>query len=132
MARVGARSLVLVSLLLALAAALALALLPLVSLQRPSLPGEPPGETRHATLLAWEGPGILLALLVPVLVAAVPLALGRTRWRGASRAIAAVLLSAGVLVGIASIGLFYLPSAVVMVAAATRGERLAAPVPDAR
>lgn len=132
MARVGARSLVLLSLLLALAAALALAFLPLVSIRRPSLPGEPPGEIRHATLLAWEGLGILLVLLVPVLVAAVPLALERTRWRGVSRAVAAVLLSVGVLVGIASIGLFYLPSAVVMVAAATRGERVAAPVPDPR
>ncbi len=54
----------------------------------------------------------------PVLLAALPLAFNRTRLRAPARIVAAVMLLTGVLATGLTIGLFYLPSAMAMVAAA--------------
>jgi hypothetical protein len=63
------------------------------------------------------GPAWLAALLAfPVLVTAVPLALGRR-----ARVIAAVVLGVATLVAAASIGLFYVPAASALAGAAGLG-----------
>ena len=93
-----------------------------------SLPGEPSGEaTRHtATLLEVNGLWVLWLLLVPVLLSGLALLAvaftdaGQAR-RKASLWLAALALLAFCLVGILSIGLFYLPVALALLAAAVAG-----------
>jgi hypothetical protein len=82
----------------------------------------------HVSLLQEEGPSIGAVLSVPVVVAALPLALRRTRWRKKVAVAAGVVLLAFSVLGAASIGLFYLPSGVacLMVAATTPDPRPAA------
>jgi hypothetical protein len=65
----------------------------------------------HATLADVNGTGIYFLLAIPVAIAGLPL-LFRSR---AVRILSAVLIAAWVVVGAASIGLFYIPSAVMMV-----------------
>jgi hypothetical protein len=65
----------------------------------------------HATLAEVNGPGTYFLLTIPVVVAGLPL-LVRSR---AVRILSAVLITGWVLVASASIGLFYIPSAVMMV-----------------
>ena len=67
----------------------------------------------HATLLQINGPGALIALAIPVLVALVPVIL--PKWW--VRIAAGVVLAAFVGVGGFSIGLFYAPSAAIMLIA---------------
>jgi hypothetical protein len=79
----------------------------------------PPQETlvhpaRNATLVEGDGPRTYLLLAIPVAVAGLPLLL---RFR-AARILSAALIAGWVVVSAASIGLFYIPSAVVMVWAA--------------
>jgi hypothetical protein len=81
------------------------------------------GEITHATtLLESEGPRVLLVLLIPVVLTLVPL-LVRGRGRGPVSVLAALLLGAGALVGLASIGAFYLPALIFAIAAATAAVR---------
>ena len=79
-------------------------------------------EIRRATLVEVNGPRVLRVLAVPVVLAALPLAANWTRLRTAARALAALLLTGFALVTGFSIGLFYLPTAGAMVAAALRGD----------
>jgi hypothetical protein len=65
--------------------------------------------------------GVAAALAVPVLVAAAPLPVRRRRAPVATAA--AVVLGVGVVLGAASVGLFYLPSVVLLVVAAVRSSR---------
>ncbi|MFC4072844.1 hypothetical protein [Actinoplanes subglobosus] len=65
-------------------------------------------ERGHRSLLAVEGPGVAFLLAVPVLVSGLPVLVRGRRQRLAGW-VSTALLSVGVLVGIASIGLFYLP-----------------------
>jgi hypothetical protein len=79
--------------------------------------GEPSRvQVRHATLLSVNGPSIYYILVIPVIIAGVPLLL---RCRTA-RIISALSLTGCVVIGAASIGLFYLPSAIAMILAASK------------
>jgi hypothetical protein len=71
----------------------------------------PVHPVRHATLAEVNGPGTYFLLTIPVAVAGLPLLL-RSR---AVRILSAVLITGWVLIASASIGLFYVPSAVMMV-----------------
>jgi hypothetical protein len=89
-------------------------------------PVEPVVETRSTTLLGEiragdEDAAVLVWLVVPVAIAVAPLGLLRTRVDLAARIVAAALLLAFSFVAGASVGLFYLPSALAMVAAAVVG-----------
>lgn len=105
-----------IAVLLAGVASLALAFLPLVSTD------SAPGGSGRQSLVAQEGWAVALALAVPVLVAAAPL-LAPARYRRWVTIGSAVLLTAGALISAASVGLFYLPSAALLVMAAIRAGR---------
>lgn len=77
-------------------------------------------ETRQ-TLLEVNGPQVLVPLAVPVALAAVPLAFPRSRWRRVIQATAATLVSTFVVITGFSIGMAYLPSAVLLFVAAALG-----------
>ncbi len=82
-----------------------------------------PAPKRERTTLLEEQPEeILRVVAIALALAGFPLALNRTRFRTRARAIAAALLLVGSLLGSASVGVFYLPSAVAMTVAAARGE----------
>ena len=70
---------------------------------------------RHATLAEVYGSGSYFLLIIPLTLAALPLLL---RLRGV-RILSAVLITGWVVIGAASIGLFYLPSAIMMIWSAT-------------
>src|ERR1700674_1501187 len=71
----------------------------------------PVHPARHATLAEVNGPGTYFLLTIPMAVAGLPL-LVRSR---AVRILSAVLITGWGLIASASIGLFYVPSAVMMV-----------------
>lgn len=77
----------------------------------PHQPETPVHLVRHATLAEVNGPGIYFLLSIPVAVAGLPLLL-RSR---AVRILSAALITGWVVVEATSIGLFYVPSAVMMV-----------------
>ena len=78
--------------------------------------GEPATvQVRRATLSSVNGPSVSYLLAIPVIIAGVPLLL---RFRTA-RIISAVLLMSFAVIGAASIGLFYVPSAIMMILAAS-------------
>jgi hypothetical protein len=66
---------------------------------------------QRATLAEVNGPGTYLLLAIPVIVAGMPL-LFRSR---AVRILSTVLLMGWVVIGVASIGFFYIPSSIIMV-----------------
>jgi hypothetical protein len=68
----------------------------------------------HATMLEVNGPNVLIPLAVPILIAAAPVVFPKR----SLRAVAAIALGAFCLIGGFSIGLFYIPSAVIMAGAA--------------
>jgi hypothetical protein len=85
-----------------------------ISVNRDSSP--PQAETplhpaRHARLAEVNGPGTYFLLAVPVAFAGLPLVF-RSR---AIRILSAMLITGWFVVGAASIGLFYIPSAVMMI-----------------
>ena len=80
-----------------------------------------------ATLLAVNGPRVYGILAVPVLAALLSILPWPGRIRRASVITAAVLASAFVALGMASVGLFFLPSAVALVVAARAAEQAARP-----
>jgi hypothetical protein len=73
-------------------------------------------ELRHETLSGVNGPAVRFLLAIPVIVSGVPILL---RFR-AVRIVSAVLLVGWVVIGAASVGLFYLPSAITMILAASK------------
>jgi hypothetical protein len=73
----------------------------------------------HRTLLASEGPGVILALAVPLLVCAVPL-LAPARYRRAAAWGSAATLALGVVVSLLSVGVFFVPSVVLLAVGAGR------------
>lgn len=75
----------------------------------------------HRTLASVNGPKVYVILAIPVVLASLPLLL-RNR---AARIVSALLLSACVIIGIAGVGPFYIPSAMMMILAAS-----AKPVPN--
>jgi hypothetical protein len=77
----------------------------------------------HPSLVDDQGWGVVVPLSIPVVVAGIPMALARTRaWRPAAIT-AACLLTAFAILGAASVGIFYLPSAVAMIVAASQRTR---------
>jgi hypothetical protein len=72
----------------------------------------------HSTLLHVNGPWVIVPVIFPALVAFVPLVFPG-KW---SRILAAVLVGAFALISGFSIGMFYLPAAIVMLVAACRGD----------
>ena len=91
----------------------------------PSLPGEPHGQaTRYTeTLVEANGPWVLWLLLIPVLLSGLPLVSIRFTHPGQARRrvllwTPAVVLLAFCAVGIASIGMLYLPTALALLIAA--------------
>jgi hypothetical protein len=73
---------------------------------------------RTTTLLESEGSRVLLILLVPVVLTLVPL-LVRGRAHRSIALACTLLLAVGALLGLASIGAFYLPALIFAIAAAT-------------
>jgi hypothetical protein len=67
-------------------------------------------KVMHETVLGVNGPMVLYLVAVPVIVAGAPILLSFR----AVRMISAILLTSCVVVGAASIGMFYIPSAVAM------------------
>jgi hypothetical protein len=106
----------LASLGLSLLASLLLLVLPVYSSATSSSDG--PEVTTTSTLLEVNGPGVLVILAVPVLLMLLPLYARRRARRWVSLA-CTLVLAAGALLGLASIGLFYLPALVCSVAATT-------------
>lgn len=98
--------------LLTAAVSLALMFLPLVGTD------DSAGSNRES-LIEQGGWAVVAGLAVPVLISAVPL-LVPSRLRRWTTVGAGTLLGAGALVSIASVGLFYLPSAALLVVAAIR------------
>ena len=107
-------------LLLAVVAAVALLVVPTGREESVSVgsSGEMTRSGRSTTLVQSDGWSALVPLAIPVVLAGVPPAFRRSRWRGVALAAASVLLLAFVVLSAASIGLFYLPVAGAMVAAA--------------
>lgn len=95
-----------------------------------SMPGEPAGEvTRHTTtLLEVNGLWVLWLLFIPILLSGLALLAIRFTDAGQARRKAllwapALALLALCVVGILSIGLFYLPTALALLVAAIAGSR---------
>jgi hypothetical protein len=117
----------LVAFVFAVAVAAGLALLPsrTESVSASSSPGsDVVVETTSESLLEYEGPSVLIPLSVPVVLAGVALA---RRTRRTSRT-TGLLCLAGCVLGIMSIGLFFLPVPVLLLLAA----RWQSTVPSAR
>ena len=83
----------------------------------------------HATLAAVNGSRVYLSLAVPVVVAALAALPWPARFRQPVAVAGAVIVGAFVVLGAASVGLFFLPSAVGLIALAQSVE--SAPQPAA-
>jgi hypothetical protein len=107
-------------LLLAVVAAVALLVIP--TAREETVSSSPTGGTvrsgRSMTLLQSQGPHVLIPLAIPVVLAGIPLAFGWKRPRRLALTAAGLLLLIFVVLSLASIGVFYLPAAVAMLAAA--------------
>jgi hypothetical protein len=120
------------SLILAVVAAVAVLSLPLVqtAFVRRGSAGQEQQITRSTSLLEEEGPLAIALVAFPVVVAAIPMVGERLRpGSRALRVVAAVALWLFVLVGLASIGWFFAPSAIAMTLAAL-ARRRRAPEPE--
>lgn len=109
----------LVAVVLAVAAAIVLSTVPVYSGEQSSTSstGAPVVMHTSQTVLQVMGGGYLVILLLPAIVLAIPLLL-RGRAASVGALAAAVLVGMFVVLGILSIGLFYLPAAVCAVVAA--------------
>jgi len=103
----------LAALLLTTAVSALLLLLPLSTGQVTGQPAD------HRSLLSTEGPGIILPLAVPVLVCLIPL-LAPVRRRRAAAWVSAAILTVGVVISLLSIGVFFVPSAILLAVGAGR------------
>jgi hypothetical protein len=116
----GRRVLPFVPVLLAVVAATALLVVP--TGREETVSTSPSGDqvrrSRSTTLVQSDGWKVLVPLAVPVALAGAPLVFRRTRWSRAAMVIASGLLLGMVVLGAASIGLFFLPAAATMVVAA--------------
>lgn len=117
------------ALALALTAALMIAVLPMYTEMTVSSDGTE--STSRATVLEVNGLWVLVLIAVPVLLAALPLSARGRAWQPLSITSAA-LLSACVVLGMVSIGLFFLPAAVVAIVGACLSPRSTRPrvLPD--
>jgi protein-S-isoprenylcysteine O-methyltransferase Ste14 len=99
---------------LALVAAAVVITVPLYSQVSSTSAGDQ--QTRSSTALSVVGPTILLTLLVPVLGAALPLAARGRAWQPLS-VVSAAVLAVFVLLGLLSVGWFFIPALIVSVIA---------------
>lgn|GEM_PF-5473713 len=86
--------------------------------------GEGWSSTRHVTLVEDSGASILLVLAVPVVVAALGAAPWSERRSRAARLSSGAVLAAAALVAVVSLGLPYLPAAVLLLVAAFKTPRV--------
>ena len=77
----------------------------------------------HETSFAVNGAWVLVVVSVPVLVAFVPVLVRRRP----ARIVSAVLLWIGCVLGALSVGMFFVPAAILMTVAATRRPSLVVP-----
>jgi hypothetical protein len=115
------RRLTVVAWLLALVGALVAAFAPLgrsVEGMGSTAGGVTEVRSSHVSLFQTDGAWVLMVVSVPVLVALIPVIVRRRT----SRIVAAVLLWIGCVVGMWSVGLFFVPAAIAMTVAATRRE----------
>jgi hypothetical protein len=87
--------------------------------------------TSHPSLVESEGASVLIVLLVPVVIAAIPVLLRHRAAAQPARIAAAVLTGIGVFLAILSVGIFYVPALVALVVAAAIGGRHVARAPAA-
>ncbi|MGH9021713.1 MAG: hypothetical protein ACRDV9_01205 [Acidimicrobiia bacterium] len=118
--RLGAAS---AALVLAVAAAVLLTLLPMSSSSSVTVSGEPGGgtvtRTTTSTLLENEGASILAVLAVPIAFAGAGLLAARRSRRRVLTAVT-VLYGTGVVLALASVGIFFLPSLGALIVARIR------------
>ena len=79
----------------------------------PVYAGSDGGRPTHATLLQVNGPRVIILVMFPVLIALIPLAFRKQ----AVRIVAAIVMGGFVFISGFSIGLFYFPSAILMLLA---------------
>jgi MFS family permease len=70
------------------------------------------------TLLAHEGPSVLIVLAIPVVLAVGAIVVARWRRRHGARIVIACLLLVGCMLGAMSVGLFYVPAAALLMVSA--------------
>ncbi|HWS37672.1 MAG TPA: hypothetical protein VN408_33705 [Actinoplanes sp.] len=115
------------ALLLSLGTALALLFLPTVAVHEAYGPASPVGSSQDDQVAAtdrmaslWDRqPEVAFALAIPVLVCALPL-LVRPRHRQAAAGLSITALTVFVLLGLLSVGLFFLPGVILMAIGAVR------------
>ena len=112
----------------ALVTALGAALLPLSTSS--SIDSNGIETSARVSLLSSEGPIVLIVVAIPVLLVAFPLLLRGPLATYSSRVVVVVVLGALVIVGAASIGLFFAPTAMAMVMSLS-AESTSRPVPAA-
>lgn len=113
----GGRNWVVAAVLLSAAVSTALLLLPSGTSITVSEDGT--AQTTRETLLENQGWTVIPVFVAPVLISAAPW-LAPVRLRRGATVVSAIVLTAGVALAIASVGLFYLPSVVLLVVAAIR------------
>ena len=110
------------ALLVTAAASLVLLLAPLVESVEMTPTG---GRAERHNLLSLEGWRAVVIVGVPVLLAAIPLALPRgARWPGT--ALVTFVMTAGVVLAILTVGVFYLPTVILLIAAMLRSDSVPA------
>jgi hypothetical protein len=98
-------------------------LAPMVSTMSDTMSMRPDGTPAHAvlrgttSLRASQGSSILIPILIPVLLAALPLAGRDPKSRQAYGILSAALLGVFILLGSMSIGMFYVPTLLALIAA---------------
>jgi hypothetical protein len=97
-----------------MAASLVLLIVPMYTQVKVTSGG--PEQVSHPTLLETNGPSVLVSLLIPVVLTALPLLIGG-RARTPVSVAATVALVIFVIIGSASIGWFYIPALTAAVAA---------------
>ena len=91
--------------------------------------------TMRVSLLSSEGPGMIIVVAIPVLLAALPLMLRGGQAAHRTRVGIVVMLGVVVMLGAASIGVFFVPTLIAMVgavAARTTTGAIAGSPPDPR
>jgi hypothetical protein len=117
----GARWLI-AALVVTAAVSLALLLVPIVA----HVESGPPARKEWQSLLELEGVRAAVGLALPVLLVAIPLLLPRGAARRLGTLIVTFLLAAGVVLGLLSIGLFYLPTLTLLIVALLRSDSVPA------
>jgi hypothetical protein len=86
----------------------------------------PPARAEWQSLLELEGAGVAIGLALPVLLVAIPLLLPRGGARRLGTLVVTFLLAAGVVLGLLSIGVFYLPTMILLIVALIRSDTVPA------